>query len=122
MPCRSEYMEANDSEKELSKVLGLLDELETKKLPENFGTGYDSRVYNKYFTKKYIDRRTAELCSKLQKIDVTQYSLEMQMWWRNHQELDKKRVEEKIQKAKEEKDKEALIAKLTPYEKKLLKL
>jgi len=113
-------MEANDSEKELSKVLGLLDELETKKLPENFGTGYDSRVYNKYFTKKYIDRRTAELCSKLQKIDVTQYSLEMQMWWRDHQKADEERLQKEIESLKTQDDITIALSKLTDYERKLL--
>lgn len=47
MPCNSDYMEANQNEKNLSVVYGLLDELKTGKLPKNFGDGYNKRVYNK---------------------------------------------------------------------------
>jgi hypothetical protein len=28
------------------------------------------------------------LCARLRQVDVTQYSLEMQLWWRDHQQVD----------------------------------
>ena len=45
MPCNSNYMEANQSERNLSVVYGLLDELENSKLPSNFGDGYEKRPF-----------------------------------------------------------------------------
>ena len=92
MPCNSDYMEANQNEKNLSVIYGLLDELETGKLPYNFGDGYDKRVYNKHLSKEHLDEKTEELCSKLQNSDVLKFSLEMQMWWRDHQKADKDRL------------------------------
>ncbi len=84
MGCNSDYMEANQLEINLSTVYRLLDELKTGKLSSKFGDGYDKRVYNKGLPQKHLDKKTKELCSKLQSIDVTKYSLEMQLWWRNH--------------------------------------
>ena len=58
MPCNSDYMEANQSERNLSVVYGLLDELENGKLPSNFGDGYDKRVYNKHLSKEVQREKT----------------------------------------------------------------
>lgn len=120
MPCNSDYLEANGMEIEHSKVLALLKELKTGKLPSFFGDGYHKDVYNKT-TKGILDEKVAELCSKLQDVeDVKKYSLEMQMWWRDHQKADKARIKRIAQSKKEAKDKEELLSKLSPYEKKLL--
>ena len=120
MPCNSDYLEANGMEIEHSKVLALLKELKTGKLPSFFGDGYHKDVYNKT-TKGILDEKVAELCSKLQDVeDVKKYSLEMQMWWRDHQKADKARIKRISQSKKEAKDKEELLLKLSPYEKKLL--
>ncbi len=122
MGCNSSYMDATQMEKNLSVVYGLLDELETGKLPENFGDGYDSRTYNKGLNQSDLDKATKTLCSKLKKTDVSKYSLEMQIWWRDHQKADK----ERLAKEKEEKEMKAVakkaLAKLTPKEKKALGL
>ena len=120
MPCNSDYLEANGMEIEHSKVLALLKELKTGKLPSFFGDGYHKDVYNKT-TKGILDEKVAELCSKLQDVeDIKKYSLEMQMWWRDHQKADKARIKRIAQSKKEAKDKEELLLKLSPYEKKLL--
>ena len=120
MPCNSDYMRANESEKNLSIVYGLLDELETGKLPSNFGDGYDKRVYCKHLSNEHLNQKTEELCSKLQNEDVTKYSLEMQMWWRDHQIADKKRLDQEISNQKDEDEKKKALSKLTDYERKLL--
>ena len=91
MPCRSEYMEPNAREIELSKLLALRDELDGKGLSDDFGSGYGP-AYNSNITQEELDHLTADLCSRLRRTDVKTYSLEMQMWWRNHQEADRKRV------------------------------
>ena len=115
-------MNANESEINLSVVYGLLDELKTGKLPKNFGDGYDKRVYNKGLSKEHLDKKTEELCSKLQKLDVSKYSLEMQIWWRDHQKADKERLQKEIKQHKDDKAKEKALSKLSAYERKLLGL
>lgn len=122
MPCNGDYMNPTQQEINLSVVYGLLDELKTGKLPERFGDGYDSRVYSKGFTKKHLDKKTKELCSKLQKTDVTKFSLEMQMWWRDHQNADKERLKKQMEEHKHEEERKKALSKLSVYERKLLGL
>jgi len=122
MPCRSDYMEAHQIEKDLSVVYGLLDELETGKLPSNFGDGYDGRVYNKGLSQKHLNKKTRELCSKLKSTDVTKFSLELQIWWRDHQKVDKKRLQKEMSGKKDKEAREIALAKLSDYERKLLGL
>lgn len=119
MPCNCDHLEANSLEIEISKVACLLDELRGKKQNKNSWVGYYPDVYNK-ITREFGDELTSKLCSKLQKIDVSKYSLEMQMWWRDHQEADKERIEKQIKKLKDDAVKKAALNKLTDYEKKLL--
>ncbi len=123
MPCNSSYQDPTQFEIELSKVYALLDELETGNLKDGWNTGMDSRVYNKYLDKSILDEKTAELCSKLQKIStrrLSKFSLEMQIWWRDHQAADKKRIQDEIKSKKLKEDKIAALKKLTKYERKLL--
>lgn len=49
-----------------------------------------------------MDIDVSNLCHRLSSTDVTKYSLEMQIWWRNHQQADIIRIE------KEEKIKEKI--------------
>lgn len=122
MPCNSDYMDATQHEKNLSVVYGLLDELKAKKLPKNFGNGYDSRIYSKNLSVEHLDEKTEELCSKLQKVNVEKYSLEMQLWWGDHQKADKERLEAEMKLHKNEKEKKAALSKLSAHERKLLGL
>ena len=122
MPCNSDYLNPTEREKNLSVVYGLLDELKTGKLPKNFGDGYDNRIYNKNFDKDHLDKKVSELCSKLQKIDVTKFSLEMQFWWREHQKADKERLLKEELDAKDIEDRKIALSKLSCREKKLLNL
>lgn len=118
MPCNSDYMNATGKEIQLSRVACLLDELAGKKeIDRSHWAGYHPRVYNGHADG---DALVLELCSKLQDVDVRKYSLEMQMWWRDHQAADKDRLEKSLAKAKEMRDREAAIQKLTPYERKIL--
>ena len=97
MPCNSDHLNATELEKELSVIYALLDELHLNLPPSNnFGNGYDKRVYDKGFSKNHLDKKTAELCGKLQNEDVSKFSLEMQMWWRDHQKADKDRLQKEI--------------------------
>jgi hypothetical protein len=107
-------------EVEHSKVLALLEELKTGKLPRSFGDGSNSRVYNKT-TKKILDGKVEELCSKLQDVeDIKKYSPEMQIWWRDHKKADRARLKRISEAKKKSKDRQELVNRLTPYEKELL--
>lgn len=119
MPCRSDYMDPTTKERNLSRVACLIDELAGRKWTKSEWDGYHPRVYNE---RANADALVKELCSKLQEVDVTKYSLEMQMWWRDHMEADKKRVEQELQSAKDEKERKAALEKLTPHERRLLGL
>ena len=121
MPCNSDYMESDGYEQELSKVACLLDELKGKKVINKVHwQGYHPSVYNKGLSKKDSDLLVKTLCFLLRKSDVSKMSLEMQMWWRDHQEADKLRLNKKIKEVKLGKDKKIALNKLTTYEKKLL--
>jgi hypothetical protein len=90
MPCKSDYMNQTDKEKESVTVLNLLKELKVN-------TG----IYDKYYGRiETIDEDTAELCYICQSIDVTKKSLELQYWWIGHQIADKKRIEKEIKENK----------------------
>jgi hypothetical protein len=123
MGCRSDYLEPTQREIENSKVLALLKEIETGEDPRdnNFGTGMGESYNNT--TQKTLDENTAKLCSKLQELnknDIVNMSLELQTWWRDHKEADKRHLEEELKKEKDDKAREEALAKLTPYERKLL--
>ncbi len=122
MPCNSDYLNAIPREEHLSKVACLLDELDGKGAPDPTSgnwRGYHPAVYNQTSD---TDALVRELCERLQKLDVTKYSLEMQTWWRDHQRADKTRVEHEMERIKLDSEKQAALAKLTPYERSLLGL
>lgn len=123
MPCRSDYMEPTTLEHELSNVYQLLDEVKTgKKLTKDYGSGTDSRVYNRGMNQKDLDAATAELCTAIKKSKwkPEHFSLELQMWWRDHQEADKRHKREDAKAKREAKLVKQALAKLTPKERKLL--
>ena len=120
MPCNCDHMKPHQLELEISKVACLLDELNGKPINKNHWDGYHPDVYGSVLQTGFADKLTAKLCKKLQKLDVTKYSLEMQIWWRDHQIADKQRITDDLAKKKKKKDKELALKKLTRYEKKLL--
>lgn len=120
MPCMCYDMEPNEKEVYLSRVMCLLEEIEDgKSWKPSSWSGNHPKVYNKLHTID-ADELVSRLCSLCQEIDVTEYSLELQMWWRDHQEEDKRRIEEEIRQKNEKEDRERLLSKLSDYEKKLL--
>lgn len=119
MPCDCSHLEASNFESEMSKVACLLDEFDGKPIDKTHWNGYHPAVYNKTIDG---DTMIAELCSRLQAVDVKEYSLEMQMWWRDHQQRDKAKLEYELNRKKTEEEKKAALEKLTEYERKLLGL
>jgi hypothetical protein len=121
MPCQSDYLSANHYEKEISRVACLLDELAGKPIDDAHWNGYHPRVYGK-INKIAGDLMVQELCNALQSCDVKSYSLEMQMWWRDHQIADDKRRNSELDKKTAKAEREAALAKLTLRERQILGL
>jgi hypothetical protein len=114
-------MEASSLERELSKVACFLDEIAGKQWTRGEMAGYHSRVYGKA-TRELGDQLVNQLCTALQGVDVSNFSLEMQIWWRDHQAADKERIEKEMQVATLTHQREAALAKLTPDERRILGL
>jgi len=89
MPCRCDHMEPHKREVELSRVLTLIDEVETGNFEAGFyDSGRHPEAWFKDSSQDRIDRETAKLCAMLYGVDVHKFSLELQIWWRDHQALD----------------------------------
>lgn len=84
MPCDSSYMDANQQEINSRTVLNHLKELGLK-------TGKYDSYYGRIET---LDEDVRTLCTALRKKtkkQIQSYSLELQIWWRDHQAADRKR-------------------------------
>lgn len=116
MPCNSDYMDATSLELEISRVYCLLDEIATGKPVKTDSSdwhGYHPEVYTKV-THRQADAAVDKLCSKLRKVkDVSKYSLEMQVWWRDHQEADRKREAKEQKQARQQALAESAMQKIS---------
>lgn len=115
-------MEPNQREIEYSRVLTLLDELDGKPFDSKNFTGWHPQAYGGPISQNDLDKATRRLCSSLKTIKINKHSLEMQTWWRDHKEADRRHK-------KEDADRKALmvarktaLAKLTPADRKALGL
>lgn len=118
MACNSDHMNPMPRELKLSKIECLLDELEGQKIISMHWQGYHPRVYN---TGCSVDN-TDKLCRLLKTVDVSKYSLEMQMWWRDHQEADQARMRAERKAMKLQRLRLSAMSKLTNEERKALGL
>jgi hypothetical protein len=121
MPCNSDYLDANPFEQTLGRVRNHLDELEGKKI--KYGNdGYREDVYNKHHNKDILDKAVRELCQKCSSLGpkIKNYSLELQMWWRDHQKADAQR--QKLEREEQEKKhlKKTALSKLSQAERQAL--
>lgn len=95
MPCNCDHLEAHPIEITVGRVYLVLDEIVLGKTitPDMWEyAGYDDRSYGKA-NKALGDQLTERACSafrKLTKTKIQKLSLEAQMWWRDHQEADRK--------------------------------
>lgn len=121
MPCNSDYLESDHKEVEMSRVCCLIDELDgLQSINRSHWDGYHPNVYNKGLSQQSQDQLVDKLCKRLQRRDVTKLSLEMQIWWRDHQKADKARLQEEMKQLKDKRLRKAALAKLSPYEQQLL--
>lgn len=101
----------------------LLDELAGMPIPDGaFSSGMHPSVYSQHLSKSQCDGMVTALCSRLQREDVSKYSLEMQIWWRDHQKADKERLEKELASKRWREDVDLALSKLTDYERELLGL
>jgi hypothetical protein len=126
VPCNSDYMNPRESEINMSRVLCHLAELEGKPFEKHWLEGYHPKAYNKNIVKTDLDQAVKKLCSKLRSTkDVSKYSLELQLWSRDHSIADKERLKAavvaKLARRTLLLDKAALLKRLSPYERSLLK-
>ena len=120
MGCNGDYLRATNTEREMSRVYCLLDELEGKSWDKSSWDGYHPKVYN--LADASLDEIVSKLCRKLQSVDVSKHSLELQIWWRDHKEADKIRIEQKVESDKILEEINAALLKLTPREREILGL
>jgi hypothetical protein len=129
MPCNCDHLEPTARERAFQKAAKLL-LLVNNYFGWSTTTQHRLDVENQYCSHDYVE----ELCTVMQNLDERQrdgllYSdarnkprRELATWWEDHQEEDRQRVQRELDAAQKKKDKEAAIAKLTPYERKLLGL
>lgn len=67
-----------------------------------------------------LDKATAALCAWCKVNDVSRCSLEMQIWWRDHQEADRQREKKEAEDQRDRAIRQAAIAKLTVEERRAL--
>jgi hypothetical protein len=126
MPCNSDHLRSTGLEVECSRILLLLDELDGKgpPKPKSGGwDGYDKRVYNERLDRVFADELTAELCARISKVkDLSKYSLELQVWARDHKIADAKRKKREAEEKQKAAARKKALAKLTKAERKVLGL
>jgi hypothetical protein len=118
-------MEPNDLEINLDKVYHLLEEVKTGVHVDSkkYGSGFHPQAYNKGLDKRHLDKKVRELCTILTRDGIKpNASLELQIWWRDHQEADRLRKLAEIEKEKKTRLKNAALAKLSPEERAALGL
>lgn len=125
MACRSDYMEASSLEIEGSRVLTFLDEIKRGIPPSpNYLRGYHPEAYSPCLSPKILNEKTAELCELCEqhKISSPTFSLELQIWWRDHQRGEERRKFEDACELKQNDLRKSGLSKLTSDERKALKL
>ena len=129
MPCNSGYMSATRTERSMSPVACFIDELNGIKNSHKDIDGYHSKVYNQHLTPEDCDRMVSELCMLCLELDnsrdmpnVSDYSLELQIWWRDHKIADEKRTESETRQNQLEYAKRQALAKLSAEDKVILGL
>ena len=115
MPCNSDYMQADWREEYSSMVREFLREI-------NGGEFNHSQRHEYYGNLGTLDKDVAKLCAWCSSHDVTKQSLELQLWWRDHQAEDAKRMAEESEQRHQDELRKKALAKLSAAERKALKV
>ena len=118
MPCDSSHLEPSRREIELRLANACLAEIER-------GKPLSEAEINRRFGcygKGDLDAETKKLCAACEKLGpkIQKMSLELQMWWRDHQKADKERIASEKAEAKKKKLAAKALAKLTTAERKAI--
>ena len=108
MPCDSQYMNHTGEEKESGRVLEFLKEISGEK--------FDHENPSYYGHVATLNEDTAKLCAWCRANDVSRMSLELQLWWKRHQQHDKEREEREAADRHREHLRKKAIAKLSEAE------
>ena len=109
MACNSDHMEPRLREIESREIIEML---------SSVGLYKGDAPY--YGDTPLLDDHTSQLCLFCQENDLTGYSLEIQIWWRDHQKADIARIKKEIDRVKDDQDRDKAISKLTEHERQLL--
>lgn len=125
MACNCDHMEPTRSEIKLSRLACVLDELNGLHVRQSYWNGYHPKVYSQTYDRYASDLNAEKLSQEVieeveKREDMSDLSLECQMWIRDYKRSLMKR-QTKIDKEKKEKlAKDAALSKLTPAERKAL--
>ena len=106
MPCDSSHLQPTQREAHSLALVGFLREAGILK-------GKYDQCYGRV---DQLDTDTAALCAYCQKHDVTQMSLELQIWWRDHQKADKAKARKREAAVALKCLRQQALKKLTPSE------
>ena len=113
MPCNSDYMNATPTERKMSQVACFMDEINGVNDSHACMEGYHPRVYGQNLNKNQQDEMVVRLCTKCRVIDISNYSLELQIWWRDHKRADELRNQTDAVAEQRQIDTVTALAKLT---------
>lgn len=90
MPCDSSHMKPHTWEIEASRIMYFLAEVNRNKRDISWLEGFHPDIYCEPVSKDIVDFLTRSLCRTLKQKDATKYSLELQIWYRDHCKWDRK--------------------------------
>lgn len=130
MPCTYDEVPPTQDQIALSKVLACLKEVKSGKMDlDLWDNGYNPKVYNMGSIEvgAKLKEKTTYLCKTIKAlvvngVKIELYSLELQLWWRDHQKMDKKRIAREEHEKKVAAARAKALSKLTIEERKLLGL
>lgn len=118
MPCNSDYLEAKPIEIEVDRMYRILDEI-NEGVANYDNLGYHNQVYGRGNLPELRDELAQAICTSLRDetpADIQQYSLELQIWWRDHQKADQVRIEAEKKLREQTRLAESAISKLSKDE------
>jgi len=123
MPCNCDHMEPTYREAKLGHIRSLLDELSGLFFNHAKSSMHRS-VYNEGISDEVADSWISDLCKRCTTLEVRgelmSWSLELQIWWRDHKIEDAKKAAEIKEVLHKIKARNTVIDKLTAEERKVL--
>lgn len=124
MPCNSDHMNPSKLELECGRLECLIEEAKSGMhvdTQSDLWQGYDPAYYghNELQLKSRADKLTQALCTSCRggtPAGMTKCSLELQLWWRDHQRADAARISRETRKTEEDQLRRSALKKLTPQE------